>query len=48
MRRDANNLYNNDHFAVLLDTFYDRRNGYAFFANAQGGMSDLQVTNESR
>ena len=47
MRRDANNLYNNDHFAILLDTFYDRRNGYAFFANAQGGMSDLQVTNES-
>ena len=47
MRRDASNLYNNDHFAILLDTFYDRRNGYAFFANAQGGMSDLQVTNES-
>jgi hypothetical protein len=47
MRRDASNLYNNDHFAVLLDTFYDRRNGYAFFANSQGGMSDLQVTNES-
>jgi hypothetical protein len=47
MRRDAANLYNNDHFAVLLDTFYDRRNGYVFFANAQGGMSDLQVTNES-
>jgi hypothetical protein len=47
MRRDANNLYNNDHFAILLDTFYDRRSGYAFFANSQGGMSDLQVTNES-
>ena len=47
MRRDANNLYNNDHFAILLDTFYDRRNGYAFFANAQGGMSDLAVTNEN-
>jgi len=25
MRRDANNLYNNDHLAVMLDTFYDRR-----------------------
>jgi len=47
MRRDANNLYNNDHFAVLLDTFYDRRNGYVFYANAQGGMSDAEVTNES-
>lgn len=47
MRRDANNLYNNDHFAVLLDTFYDRRNGYVFFANAQGGKADSQVANEN-
>ena len=47
MRRDTANLYNNDHFAVLLDTFYDRRNGYIFYANAQGGMSDAQVTNEN-
>jgi hypothetical protein len=47
MRRDAANLYNNDHFAILLDTFYDRRNGYAFFANAQGGISDLEITNEN-
>ena len=47
MRRDATNLYNNDHFAILIDTFYDRRNGYAFFANSQGGISDLQVTNEN-
>jgi hypothetical protein len=47
MRRDAANLYNNDHFAVMLDTFYDRRNGYLFYANAQGGMSDSQVANEN-
>jgi len=47
MRRDATNLYNNDHFGVMLDTFYDRRNGYIFFANAQGGMSDSQVVNEN-
>ncbi len=47
MRRDASNLYNNDHFAVMLDTFYDRRNGYVFFANAQGGMTDAQVANEN-
>jgi hypothetical protein len=46
MRRDANNLYNNDHFAVMLDTFYDRRNGYLFSANAQGGMTDAQVERE--
>jgi hypothetical protein len=47
MRRDSFNLYNNDHFAVMLDTFYDRRNGYTFYANAQGGMSDAIITNES-
>ena len=47
MRRDANNLYNNDHFAVMIDTFNDRRNGYVFYANAQGGMADSQVANEN-
>ena len=47
MRRDANNLYNNDHFAVMLDTFFDRRNGYLFYANAQGGIVDAQVANEN-
>ena len=47
MRRDAANLYNNDHFAVMFDTFDDRRNGYVFFANSQGGMSDAQVLNEN-
>ena len=46
MRRDSYNLYNNDHFAVSLDTFNDRRNGYGFFVNALGGMSDSQVINE--
>ncbi len=46
MRRDSNNLYNNDHFAVFLDTFYDHRNGYQFLANSQGGISDNQITNE--
>ena len=46
MRRDASNLYNNDHVAVLFDTFDDRRNGFGFSSNAQGGMFDWQVTNE--
>ena len=46
MRRDANNMYNNDHFAVLFDTFNDRRNAFGFSSNAQGGMFDWQVTNE--
>ncbi len=47
MQRDARNLYNNDHFAVLFDTFLDKRNGYYFYTNAQGGMSDGQLGNES-
>lgn len=46
MRRDANNMYNNDHIAVLFDTFDDHRNAFGFSSNAQGGMFDWQVTNE--
>jgi len=46
MRRDASNMYNNDHLAVLFDTFDDGRNGFGFSSNAQGGMFDWQVTNE--
>ena len=46
MRRDASNLYNNDHIGVLFDTFDDRRNGFGFSSNAQGGMFDWQVTND--
>ena len=46
MRRDSFNIYNNDHFAVLFDTFYDRRSGYQFNSNALGGLADAQVVNE--
>src|SRR6266540_1325521 len=46
MRRDSQNLYNNDHFSVLVDTFLERRSGYAFMANSQGGIQDTLVTNE--
>src|SRR5262245_30644916 len=46
MRRDAFNLYNNDHVAILFDTFHDRRNGFGFSSNAQGGLFDWQTTNE--
>ena len=30
LRRDTNQLRQNDTFGVILDTFYDRRNGYLF------------------
>ena len=46
MRRDANNLYNNDHFGVSFDGFYDRRNGYGFAVNPIGGLLDWSITNE--
>ncbi|MEW6323614.1 MAG: DUF5916 domain-containing protein, partial [Acidobacteriota bacterium] len=46
MRRDSFNLYSNDHIGVMFDTFYDRRNGYAFYANQLGGQGDAQMTNE--
>lgn len=46
MRRDTNQLRQNDNFAVLFDTFHDRRNGYLFYANAIGGLADSQITDE--
>lgn len=46
MRRDTNQLRQNDTFAVLFDTFHDRRNGYIFYANAIGGLADGQITDE--
>ena len=46
MRRDANQIGNNDNFGLFIDTYYDRRNGYFFYTNPLGAMSDIQVTNE--
>ena len=46
MRRDVIQLRQNDSFSVLLDTFYDRRNGVAFLVNPIGGFSDFEVSNE--
>jgi hypothetical protein len=46
MRRDTNQLRQNDTFGVMFDTFHDKRNGYIFYANAIGGFADSQVTDE--
>ena len=46
MRRDSYGMYGNDTFAVMLDTFYDRRNGFNFMTNALGGLFDQTITNE--
>ena len=46
MRRDSFNLFQNDHFGVIFDTFRDRRNGFLFYVNAIGGLFDGQTTDE--
>ena len=46
LRRDARGIFNNDHFAVILDTFYDRRDGFLFYTNPLGALFDAQVTGE--
>ena len=46
MQRDSFQLINNDTFSVALDTFYDRRNGFAFMVNPIGGFFDYQITDE--
>ena len=46
MRRDSFNVVSGEYLGVLLDTFYDRRNGYNFGINPIGGRIDMQMTNE--
>ena len=46
MRRDHRSIGWNDSFQVILDTFYDRRNGFLFHTNALGALYDAQVTDE--
>ena len=36
----------NDNFGAFFDAFYDRRNGFMFYANPLGGRADQQFTNE--
>ncbi len=46
MRRDTNQLRQNDTFTAFFDTFYDRRNGFNFYTNPLGARADQQFTNE--
>jgi hypothetical protein len=46
LRRDTNQLRQNDMFGMLIDTFHDRRNGYNFYTNPLGGFADQIVTDE--
>jgi hypothetical protein len=46
LRRDTNQLRNNETFGVMFDTFYDRRNGFMFYTNALGAIADYSVVDE--
>jgi hypothetical protein len=46
MRRDTNQLRQNDTFGVVFDTYYDRRNGLGFYTNPLGALAEFQLTNE--
>ncbi len=46
MRRDTNQLRQNETLSVFFDTFYDRRNGFHFYTNPLGARADQQFTNE--
>lgn len=46
LRRDTNQLRQNDTFGVMFDTFYDRRNGVMFYTNPLGALAEFAITNE--
>ena len=46
MRRDSFQLFNNEYFSAVFDTFYDRRNAVGFMVNPIGGFSDVEIADE--
>ena len=46
MRRDHFGVHNNENLAVILDTFYDRRNAFFFYMNPIGGFFDGLIVDE--
>ncbi|MGE0444112.1 MAG: DUF5916 domain-containing protein [Vicinamibacterales bacterium] len=46
LRKDSSNLIQNEHIAVILDTFHDRRNGFLFLVNALGGLLEETFVDE--
>ena len=46
MRRDNFGIFNNENLAVILDTFYDRRNAFFFYMNPIGGFFDGLIVDE--
>jgi hypothetical protein len=46
LRRDTNQLRQNDHIGVMFDTYYDRRSGFLFYTNPLGALADYSVIDE--
>ena len=46
MRRDGQQLRENDIFGALFDTFHDRRNGFNFYTNPLAARADQWITDE--
>jgi len=46
MRRDSNQIFQNEGIGIALDTFYDRRNSVNFYMSPIGARADGQVANE--
>jgi hypothetical protein len=46
MRKDSANVFQNETFSFIFDTFHDRRNAVGFIINPIGGRQDGQITNE--
>jgi hypothetical protein len=46
MRRDTPGTAQGETVSIAFDTFHDRRNGYSFGVNPDGGISDATITNE--
>jgi hypothetical protein len=46
LRRDNNNIIDNENFSVAFDTFHDRRNGFFFQTSPLGALRDQAFTDE--
>jgi hypothetical protein len=46
LRRDTNQLRQNDSIGVSFDTFYDRRSAFVFYTNPLGARADNSVVDE--
>jgi len=46
MRRDQNNITQNESFTVVFDTFLDRRNGFFFQTSPLGAVRDQAVVDD--